>query len=58
MSHGARSVVATLFGVATLLTVGIAQADCSTTHSASAAPPPTSDTVGSVGTPAPSGTQG
>ncbi len=56
MSHGARSVVATLFGVATLLTVGIAQADCSTTHSASAAP--ASDTVGSVGTPVRSGTQG
>ncbi|WP_161958009.1 hypothetical protein [Azospirillum palustre] len=58
MSHGASPVVAALFGLATLLTAGIANADCSPNHSASASPPPASSTVGSAGTPAPSSTRG
>ncbi|MDR6772058.1 hypothetical protein [Azospirillum sp. BE72] len=58
MSHGASPVVAAVFGLATLLTAGIANAECSSSHSASASPPPASGTVGSVGTPAPSSTRG
>lgn len=58
MSHGASPVVAALFGLAALLTAGVANADCSSTHSASASPPPAADTVGSAGIPAPSSTRG
>jgi len=58
MSHGASPVVAALFGLAALLTAGVANADCSPSHSASASPPPATGTTGSTGTPAPSSTPG
>ncbi|CAO3427750.1 hypothetical protein [Azospirillum doebereinerae] len=59
MSHGASPVVAAMFGLAALLTAGVANADCSPSHSASASPPPaTGTTTGTVGTPAPSSTRG
>ncbi|CAO3454627.1 hypothetical protein [Azospirillum argentinense] len=45
MSHGAKP-VAVLFGLAALLTAGVASADCSSSHSASAGTQkPASDTV-------------
>ncbi|WP_168220487.1 hypothetical protein [Azospirillum thermophilum] len=43
MSHGASPVVAALFGLAALLTAGVANADCSPTHSASTSTPPAAD---------------
>ncbi len=58
MSHGANPVVAALFGLAALLTAGIANADCSPSHSASASPPTATGTAGSTGTLAPSSTPG
>lgn len=57
MSHGAKPVAA-LFGLAALLTAGIAQADCSSNHSTSASTQkPASDTV-ATGTKAPSSPRG
>ena len=57
MSHGAKP-VAVLFGLAALLTAGIASAECSSSHSASASTPkPASDTV-ATGTKAPSSPRG
>ncbi len=58
MSHGASPVVAALFGLAALLTAGIANADCSPSHSASASPPPATGSAGTGGAPAPSSTRG
>lgn len=43
MSHGASPVVATVFGLAALLTAGVANANCTPSHSASASPPPAAD---------------
>ncbi len=57
MSHGAKPVAA-LFGLAALLTAGIAYADCSPNHSTSASTQkPASDSV-ATGTKAPSSTRG
>jgi len=56
MSHGAKPVVAALFGIAALLTAGVASACPShTTHSAQA---PASDTVADQGKKVQSDTRG
>lgn len=52
MSHGAKPVAA-LFGLAALLTAGIAQADCSAHSTSASTQKPASDTV-ATGTKAPS----
>ena len=56
MSHGAKPVIAAAFGLAVLLTAGIASADCSPSHKSASLPQtPATDTVAK---PAPSGTRG
>lgn len=57
MSHGAKP-VAVLFGLAALLTAGIANAECTSNHSTSASTQkPASDSV-ATGTKAPSTPRG
>ncbi|HYG89986.1 MAG TPA: hypothetical protein VD978_27450 [Azospirillum sp.] len=46
MSHGANPVIAAAFGLAVLLTAGIASADCSAKHQSVSVPQtPATDTV-------------
>lgn len=52
MSHGASPVVATVFGLAALLTAGVASANCTPSHSASASPPAADGKVTGTQTPA------
>lgn len=57
MSHGASPVVAALFGLAALLTAGVANANCTPSHSASASPP-AADGKTATGTQTPATTRG
>lgn len=46
MSHGANPVIAAAFGLAALLTAGIASAECSPSHKSASLPQtPATDTV-------------
>ncbi len=59
MSHGATPVIAAAFGLAVLLTAGIASADCSPTHKSASLPQaPTTDTVAKPPVSTPGSTRG
>ncbi|HYD67021.1 hypothetical protein [Azospirillum sp.] len=60
MSHGANPVVAAAFGLAALLTAGIASAECTTTHKSVSLPQtPAADTASTGGQQStPTGTRG
>ncbi|PWC43470.1 hypothetical protein [Azospirillum sp. TSO22-1] len=59
MSHGAKPVIAAAFGVAVLLTAGIAVADCGPSHKTVSLPQaPSTDTVAKPPVSTPGSTRG